>query len=162
MVSQVPLTPTSPVSFSHTKQTSYLVGPVLLVVSQELQTGTQRHQRLVDVACLLQAIASVARAVGALTSRQVHQRELTDADLVHVLGGRVRKHWFSFPKTSFTRCEDKKDDAAVPYFQTVFFRAVLIPSPMSVCVCVVNVIVKHLVLPPCAVDGRYTYPHYYY
>ena len=34
VVSQVPLAPASPVSFSHTKQTSYLVGPVLLVVSQ--------------------------------------------------------------------------------------------------------------------------------
>ena len=162
MVSQVPLTPTSPVSFSHTKQTSYLVGPVLLVVSQELQTGTQRHQRLVDVACLLQAIASVARAVGALTSRQVHQRELTDADLVHVLGGRVRKHWFSFPKTSFTRCEDKRRCSCSIFPNCLFQSCAYSKSDECVCVCVVNVIVKHLVLPPCAVDGRYTYPHYYY
>ena len=33
---------------------------------------------------------------------------------------------------------------------------------VCVCVCVVSVIVKHPVLPPCAVDGRSRNPLYYY
>ena len=33
---------------------------------------------------------------------------------------------------------------------------------MCVCVCVVSVIIKHPVLPPCVVDGRSRNPLYYY
>ena len=44
----------------------------------------------------------------------------------------------------------------------LFFTALPISSFDAVCVCVVSVIVKRPVLPPCVVDGRSRNPLYYY
>ena len=70
-------------------------------------------------------------------------------------------------KTSLIMCDWNFTDWQVPQLYCVWLRVHTVPLHdsqlyMCVCVCVVSVIVKHPVLPPCTVDGRSRNPLYYY
>ena len=69
-----------------------------------------------------------------------------------------RLHWLCVTETSLTdsnlSCIVCGWEFTLCHFMTV--------NCICVCVCVISVIVKHLVLTPCTVDGRFRNPLYYY